>query len=57
MTMLAAITAVLSSAGFTVIDNPDDMDPAPLKVESTPQPGTPLAWQVPLPVPSGGAQA
>ena len=48
--MLVAITAVLCSAGFTVIDNPDDMDPMSLKVESAPQPGTPLTWQVPTAV-------
>lgn len=35
--MNEAITRILTSAGFTVIENPDDMDPMSLKVLQAPR--------------------
>ncbi|MEV6963787.1 hypothetical protein AB0M47_01645 [Hamadaea sp. NPDC051192] len=43
--MLAAITTILTSAGFTIFENPDDMNPLTLKVESAPAWDTPLTWE------------
>lgn len=45
--MLAAITMVLASAEFEVVENPDDMDPLTLKVVSAPDRSTALTWEFP----------
>ena len=55
--MLAAITTVLTSAGFEVVDNPDDMAPVTLKVVSAPDRGTALTWEFPQGASSGAAEA
>ena len=55
--MLAAITTVLASVGFEVVENPDDMDPMTLKVVSAPDRGTPLTWELPQAGSSGTAEA
>jgi hypothetical protein len=55
--MLAAITTVLASAGFEVVDNPDDMDPVTLKVVSAPDPGTAMTWELPQAGSSGATEA
>ncbi len=55
--MLAAITTVLASAGFEVVDNPDDMDPMTLRVVSSPDRGTALTWEPSQRASSGGAEA
>lgn len=51
--MNAAITAILTSAGFAVVANPDDMDPLTLKIAQAPESQTPTTWEQPQPAPSG----
>jgi hypothetical protein len=55
--MLAAITTVLASAGFEVVDNPDDMDPLTLRVVSAPDRDRALTWELPPAGSSGAAEA
>ena len=43
--MLTAMTKILTSAGFTVVDNPDDMNPLTLSVQAAPTPNAPLTWE------------
>lgn len=42
--MNAAVTQILTAAGFTVVENPNDMDPLSLNVRAAPGPDVPLAW-------------
>jgi len=43
--MNAAVAQFLTAAGFTVIDNPNDLNPLSLKVQAAPEAGVPLAWE------------
>ena len=43
--MNTAITEILTSAGFTVVENPNDMAPMTLKVMATPTPGAALSFE------------
>lgn len=43
--MNAAVVEILTAAGFTVIDNPGDLDASSLKVQAAPDAETPLTWE------------
>ncbi|ACU72879.1 hypothetical protein Caci_4009 [Catenulispora acidiphila DSM 44928] len=43
--MNAAVVQILTAAGFTVVDNPNDMHPQSLKVTAAPGRDAPLAWE------------